>query len=124
MGWFRSRSKRCSYLALFALTLQLVLSFGHVHVAPIARHSSAGEVATAANAAKPAGRHHRHLPAHADDNCAICALIHLAGTLLPSAPPALALPAVSARSPHQIIVQSDLTAPPGALFQARAPPIA
>jgi|SRR6516162_7268678 hypothetical protein len=120
----RLRSKWCSYLALLALTLQLVLSFGHVHVGPISHDSAAKAVATTSDAAKPAGRHHDHLPGHADNYCAICALIHLAGTALPSASPALPVPAVSARSPHQIIVQFDLTAPPGALFQARAPPIA
>jgi hypothetical protein len=120
----RLRSKWCSYLALLALTLQLVLSFGHVHVSPISGPSSAYPVTTAADVAKPAGSHQHHLPAHADDYCPLCALIHLAGTVLPSAPPALPVPPVSARSPHQIIVQFDLTAPPGALFQARAPPIA
>ncbi len=36
MGWFRSRSRLGSYLALFALTFQLAVSFGHVHLDHIA----------------------------------------------------------------------------------------
>jgi DUF2946 family protein len=123
MGWFRSRLRWGSYLALLALALQLALSFGHVHLGPISKHSSADIVANGTDAHKPAGRHH-HLPATADDNCAICALIHLAGTLVPSAPPTLPLPAESKRLPHQFLVQFDLTAPLGAHFQARAPPLA
>jgi len=111
-------------LALFALTLQLALSFGHVHLGPISRHSSVIDVATSTDAHGPASRDRHDLPAAADDNCAVCALIHLAGTLLPSEPPALELPAAFGRLPHEIVGQFDLTAPPGALFQARAPPIA
>ena len=31
MHWFRSRMRSCGRLALFALALQMVLSFGHMH---------------------------------------------------------------------------------------------
>jgi len=124
MGWIR-RSRWGSRLALFALALQLALSFGHIHLGPLSKHSSAFDVAASSDAQKPAGRqHHRHLPAAADDNCALCALIHLAGTLLPSAPPSLALADISIGSLHEIVVEFALTAPPGAHFQARAPPLA
>jgi Protein of unknown function (DUF2946) len=124
MGWFRLRSRWGSCLALFALALQLALSFGHVHVGPVSKHSSASVVAISSDAHKPAGRHHHHLPTTADDNCALCALIHLAGTLVPSAPPALPLPAISGRLPHEIVAQFDLSAAPAAHFRARAPPLA
>lgn len=123
MGWFRSRSKWGSCLALLALALQLALSFGHVHVGLVSKHSSASIVAISTDAHKPAGRQ-PHLPAAADHNCPVCALIHLAGTLLPSAPPALALPAISGRLPHEIVAQFDLSATPSAHFQARGPPLA
>src|SRR2546426_4572725 len=122
MGRLRSRWGSC--LALFALTLQLALSFGHVHLGPITRDSFAANVATGTDAHRPASRDRHDLPAAADDNCAVCALIHLAGTLLPSEPPALELPAAFGRLSAEILGKFDLTAPPGALFQARAPPIA
>jgi len=32
MHWFRARLRSTSFVALFALALQLALSFGHVHV--------------------------------------------------------------------------------------------
>src|SRR5262245_36804016 len=92
MGWFRSRSRWGSYFALLALAVQLVLSFGHVHLeGSIPGHASALFAVHPANAAaaaavNPSGK---HLPAQADDRCPICALIHLAGALVPTTPPAL-----------------------------------
>jgi hypothetical protein len=124
MHWFRSRSRLGSCLALFALALQLALSFGHVHLGPVSGHASAGIVANSSDADKPSGRHQHHLPGSADDSCAVCALIHLAGTLVPSAAPVLPLPAASDRLPQHIIAQFDLSAPLSAHFQARAPPLA
>ena len=83
MSWFRSRSRWGSYLALFALAFQLVISFGHVHV----EGSAPGRASIIAKAVvDPASK---QLPAVADDHCPICALIHLAGTLTPSEAPTL-----------------------------------
>jgi hypothetical protein len=127
MGWFRSRSRVGSYLALFALAFQLAVSFGHVHldhIAPV----SAGATALAdalpsadgLNApSSPAGREDL-----ADDCCPICTLIHLAGALVPSETPSLALPHVFGRLWLAAATEFDLTALHGALFRARAPPIA
>jgi hypothetical protein len=127
MRWFRSRSRLGSYLALFALAFQLAVSFGHVHldhIAPV----SAGATALAdalpsadgLNApSSPAGREDL-----ADDCCPICTLIHLAGALVPSETPSLALPHVFGRLWLAAATEFDLTALHGALFRARAPPIA
>jgi hypothetical protein len=123
MNWFR-RSRWGSCLAQFALALQLVLSFGHVHLAANSRHSLGPHFAASRDMHKASGGHHHpHLPAAADDYCPLCALIHLAGTLLPSAPPS-AMPAVSARASHGIVAHFDLSAASAAHFQARAPPLA
>ena len=46
MGWFRSRARLGSYLALLALAFQLALSFGHVHLDHVAP-ASAGAMAIA-----------------------------------------------------------------------------
>jgi hypothetical protein len=127
MGWFRSRSRVGSYLALFALAFQFVVSFGHVHLehmVPV----SAGATALASaqpssddlNApSSPAGREDL-----ADDCCPICTLIHLADALVPAATPALSLPSVFDRRRLNLAAEFYLTALHGALFQARAPPIA
>ena len=127
MGWFRSRSRLGSYLALLALAFQLAVSFGHVHldhITPI----SAGATALASTQASaddpnapssPAGREDV-----ADDCCPICTLIHLAGALMPAETPSLALPNVFGQLRLELAAALDLTAPHAALFQARAPPIA
>jgi len=127
MGWFRSRSRLGSYLALFVLAFQLAVSFGHVHldhVAPV----SAG--ATALASAQPSADD-LNAPSNpasrkdlADDCCPICTLIHLAGALVPAEMPSLLLPSVFGRLQLEATVEFDLTASQGALFRARAPPIA
>jgi hypothetical protein len=127
MGWFRSRSKLGSYLALFALAFQLAVSFGHVHLDEIAP-PSAGAAAFAnaqpssdeVNApSSPTGREDV-----ADDCCPICTLIHLAGALVPVETPSVALPNVFSQPRLELDAEFDLTASQAALFQARAPPIA
>jgi Protein of unknown function (DUF2946) len=126
MGWFRSRSRGGSYLALFALAFQLAISFGHVHLDHIAPASAD---ATALASAQPSGDdlNAPSSPAGredlADDCCPICTLIQLAGALVPAETPSLALPSVFGRLRLEAAAEFDLTASQGALFQARAPPI-
>lgn len=93
MKWIRANIRHGAKLALFALAVQLVLSFGHVHggtvhAAPLdsAIAVSAGEAAQTP-AAPETDHHHR-----AADPCAICAVMAMAGTALFAAPPVLLLP--------------------------------
>jgi hypothetical protein len=124
MRRLRSRSKWGSWLALFALALQLALTFGHVHLAPgsadkftvATTHASSAEQVTPAD---PGGRDHR-----ADDRCPICTLIHLAGALALAEPPSLPLPDISVRVPSAPPLAFDFPSPQRALFAARAPPTA
>ncbi len=127
MGWFRSRSRLGAYLALLALAFQLVISFGHVHLDHIAP-TSAGARAVAGTQAldegvtapsNPTGREDL-----ADDLCPICMLMHVAGALVPAETPPLPLPAIFGALRLETVVASDLTAAQGALFRARAPPLA
>ena len=124
MGWFRSRSRLGSYLALFAVAFQLAVSFAHVHLDHV-RPAAASAFAEAAASTKQvdaptAPADHESL---ADDCCPICALIHLAGTIAPAETPPLPLPGMFFRLRHETAVAFDLTAQPRVLFQARAPPI-
>jgi hypothetical protein len=128
MHWFRSHSSLGSWLALLALACQLVVSSGHVHLdrgAPVSGHLSVllGTDASsgAKNDSRPASD---ETPALADDYCAVCALIHLAGTMLAAEPPSLPLPAVFGRTRSEAVVEFGLTTPHRALFAARAPPLA
>ena len=104
MKWFRSNIKQGSRLALLALAIQLVLSFGHFHgiaaqaapaiqagipsaaVAPDAVHS----LAAVEQGQKPASDHDSDR--QTNDACAICAVIAMANAVLFSTPPLLQLP--------------------------------
>src|SRR4029450_12043390 len=118
MGWFRSRSRVGSYLALFALAVQFVVSFGPVHLehmVPVSADATALASAQPSgddlNApSSPAGREDL-----ADDCCPICTLIQLAGALGPAETPSLALPSVFGRLRLEAAAEFDLTASQGAL---------
>jgi hypothetical protein len=143
MKWFRSNIKHGSRLALLALAIQFVLAFGHHHGAaaiaapvPVQAHATtasafAGKqpavpVATkdsaaktlAAKPAKPAQNHHSD-----SDNCAICGLIALAGTVLFTEPPVLLLP----EAYHFLYLTTDAEfnhlESRRSVFQSRAPPV-
>lgn len=111
----RRKTSFGGWLALFALGLQLALSFGHIH----AEDFAAANVAAAGQSQNaPDGDHHDN----DHDGCAICAVMHMAATSLVPAPPCVALPPAVA---FATLVTLDRAAlPPAARqpFQARAPP--
>ena len=129
MRWFRSNVQAGSCVALFALAVQLVLSFGHVHLNGFkstasglligfsqSQPSTPPDAPAVPSKQKPSGLAH--------DFCAICSLIQLAGTLMPAGSPALLLPQVLARTWPQTSVEAGLPAARHVLFQGRAPPTA
>jgi hypothetical protein len=124
MRWVRnSRRFGSSYLALAALALQFVVSFGHVHLDGVRRTDPALTVAGSR-------AHASQLPAPQpgsdgdDDYCAICATIYLtANSFLPPAPE-LPVPFVSQTIEHFDRVAGFLIAPRRLPFQSRAPPLA
>ncbi len=137
MKWFRSNIKVGSRLALFALALQLVLSFGHFHAdaaraAPAIQSGSALSDLSSAHglsAQDTAAKSSQTLPNGPDsgqpshDPCDICAVIAMANTVLSTTPPLLLLPQAVAF----LYVAADagfvrLNAAHVA-FQPRAPPI-
>jgi hypothetical protein len=131
MRLIRSNVTFGAWCALFALAVQLLLSFGHVHLDGGGR-DAAGTVRLAlqipaalpdAPALPTPPGHHGPNGAHGDF-CAICALTHLAGTLVPASSPALPLPAVFGPAPTPLRADRALAATPLLPFQARGPPIA
>ncbi|WP_454617259.1 DUF2946 family protein [Bradyrhizobium cenepequi] len=136
MKWIRKHVKLGARLALFALAVQFVLSFGHFHPAQAApalqTATSQADFVRAADlvvkdAANPSA-HKQQLP-HRDnhqqpaDGCAICAVITMAHGMLFATPPVLLLP--------QAIELLQLTTEAGfahlgaahRAFQPRAPPL-
>jgi Protein of unknown function (DUF2946) len=111
-------------LGLFALLLQLALSFGHVHPEDLLGASAAGMGAVAGEAQPASPAQDRHAPGAPHDDCPICAVMHLAGTVVLPDPPVLALPAQFALT---VLPADDLVStviPRRLPFQTRAPPLA
>jgi hypothetical protein len=114
-------------LALAALALQMVLSFGHMHpddlgLPPLA-DTNGTQIASAAvpGSAPPAGQHHQ--PA-SDGYCPICASIVILATGMPALPPVLVSPEPMRRvwAPVASLQSAPTHISPS--FQARAPPVA
>jgi Protein of unknown function (DUF2946) len=136
MKWFRSNIRHGSRLAVFALVVQLGLSFGHFH-GSVAQAAPAIQSApletgfydanglptnTADNqAAQPAPDHDSGQ--HPGDTCAICAVMAMANNLLFATPPLLLLPQMveflyQTTDAEFVHLNSARVA-----FQPRAPPI-
>jgi hypothetical protein len=114
-------------LGLFALWLQLALSFGHIHASdlyrfghPLAHDPGAVELIASHGPMPPEPGRSGLL--HQD--CAICANMALASALLPAEPPTLPRPSLSGRVAIAGERALALAAPRHLLFQTRAPPSA
>lgn len=127
MNWFRSRIRSAAQLALFALALQMIVSFGHMHrddlgLPPLAGTNQASIASTTTPGSQaPAGQQHQ--PA-SDDYCPICASIALLASWTPVLPPILVTPDPIRRVWAPL---ASLQSPPTQFslsFQARAPPVA
>jgi hypothetical protein len=122
MRWFRSKLHLGSRLALFALAVQLVLSFGHVHhrIAPTTAKSAVTIGSGTVLLSERAPNHHPDGSIDAD--CPTCALIQLVAASVPSMAPVLPLPANSGSARLQAPAEMAWSSSPHFLFQARAPP--
>jgi hypothetical protein len=124
MRWFRSKLQLGSRLALFALAVQVILSFGHVHLDNLASATSKSAMAMGSGSVLLSDRAPDHNSGGSlDVDCPLCALIQLVATSMPAVAPVLPLPArfgsIGLQAPAQVASASS----PHALFQARAPPV-
>lgn len=122
MKWFRSNIRHGARLALLALAVQFVLSFGHFHaIAPAQATTS-----LAAHVENPPRDEPRSNPDsdQATDLCAICAVVAMVNSATPTpALPPLQLPDAVALLPWRIdsyVAAVDIGRPH---YQPRAPPI-
>ena len=139
MKWFRKHIKTGSRLALLALAVQFVLSFGHFHpigaaqAAPVVQSGLSefdfAYIGTAATPDLAIQVVQKQPPLHHDneqqpaDHCAICAVISLAGNVLVATPPVLLLPdAVEFLRRTTDAEFLHLKSAPAA-FRSRAPPL-
>ena len=138
MKWFRKHIRTGSRLALFALAVQFVLSFGHFHPIAAARAAPAVQsglseldfayIGTSATPDLAIQVVQKQPPAHRDndqhpaDNCAICAVVSMACAVVLASPPLLLLP----QAVEFLYLTTDAEfvhlKSAGTAFQPRAPP--
>lgn len=115
MEWVRSKAKRLSLLALFALAMQIGLSFGHTHVAAW----SANATQIAANSSTGGTPDHHD----ADAICAVCVTTAMAANGLHAAAPVLPLPASFSTAAFAPLALKDTPRARTAAFHSRGPPL-
>ena len=135
MRWFQSHRVTVAALALFALTCQFVLSFGHVHLDRFAGNAryldvaAAGKVVAAAPgkvtlADLPTSPRQKNPSGLGEDFCAICANINLAGALIPPTAPTLLLGISFYKELHWSLIATQAESIDHIHFNARGPPVA
>jgi hypothetical protein len=118
MHWIRRNSRFGSWAAVFALAIQLVLSFGHIHLEDFQGPSSvtARSSQTQQNPSDDNDRGTAH------DFCAICAALNLTSS---SVLPVAAVLATPVDHPHRwaaVLHPAEVSYRVHLIFQARAPP--
>jgi len=132
MKWFRSNVRHGARLALFAMLVQFALTFGHSHwfaqAAPLAQSSLQQTDSAKGVAAMDRGAVQKQSPARpdrehpGDDNCAICAVVAMAGTIVFATPPVLLLPQAIELLHRTTDAEFIHLKSAGTAFQPRAPP--
>lgn len=136
MKWFRSNVRHGARLALFAMLVQFALTFGHSHwfaQAAALAHSTVQQTdgasdgtigvaeidRAAAQKQSPADSDHEH---PGGNNCTICAIIAMAGTIVSATPPVLLLPQATGLLRRSLDAEFAHLKSAGPAFQPRAPP--
>jgi len=114
MGLARTRRRLTGWLALFALALQFVVGFAHVHSEDFAGLVHAGMARVTQGDSGPADPDHL--------TCDICAAVHLTGTSAVPTPPALALPVATAAVLAPVAAPVAKAPAITLAFDARGPP--
>lgn len=133
MKWFRSNIRHGARLALFAMLVQFALTFGHSHwfaqAAPLAtaslQQTDSGKSVASVDVAvvqkqSPAGPDREH---PGEDNCAICAVVAMASTVVSATPPLLLLPQAIELLYRTTDAEFLHLKSAGTAFQPRAPPL-
>jgi hypothetical protein len=129
MQWWRFRRGLGTGLALFALCLQLAVSFAHVHPEDFSARSLGSVLlldsqaihADVDHSHSRSSRDHGNSPTH--DDCPVCASIYLAATALPAQPPLLSIPTAYNIVSLGFATDRDFSIARYLPFQSRAPPV-
>jgi hypothetical protein len=108
-------------LGLLAMLVQLVASYSHIH--PEDFQFLNGHAAPMLTADR--GPHHAPIqPGTVDDDCAICAAMHMAGSAPLPVPPVIAAPSKFGAVAIVSLAAIHLSSAAYSLFRSRAPPVA
>ena len=130
MKWFRRNIRTGSRLALFALLLQFVLSFGHFHfngalaapaIQTLTDLAHAQGLADAASERQQGGNHDTDQPS--GEPCAICAVMSMANQLVFATPAVLPLPDAIELYFLPTDARFDHLGSTWSAFRSRAPPV-
>src|SRR5258708_4218359 len=125
MSWVRSNLRFGSWCALFALAVQLAVLFNHVHCAQTACWpASQPAVGAVGNTSADAPAQSKPATPAAGEYCLLCAVIHLAGSVVPAVAPASSISATVSLGRFWTDLSIVPAATPHGIFQARAPPLA
>jgi hypothetical protein len=122
MRWIRSNLRGFARLALFALAVQAVVTFGHVHLDGLVGSAQGSQAVAAQSVAPPAKAPGKGPQGTADLDCPICALIQLASTSTPSVAPPLPVPLIVGGKILEAPETTGVEVSPTFAFQARGPP--
>ncbi len=121
MRWCRYHQRFAATVALFALAIQLWVSFAHVHPEGAVRPfdislSGATSPVRTDGPKSPAGGPH--------NDCAICITIGLLGSALSGEPPVVAVPQLVRFAPPPPAGEFEVSVARFYPFRTRAPPVA
>jgi hypothetical protein len=125
MRWFRSNVRSGARVAIVSLAIQLIVTFGHVHLYGLGFSPAKSAPIVSidrSNAAMPGSTDPFRKGGSADYDCPICALIQLAGASAPSVAPALLVPALADGVRLDVRDEPQAAYSPHFSFQARGPP--
>lgn len=124
MRWFRDHIGQGSWFALFALTINLALSFGHFHTTD-GKVVSGGLIAAITSAAVPDDGSKSDHPAdgHVDVLCPICVASSALAHAFAAMPPVLPVTFASVTLTPTLPPIVALIEPQRAAFQSRGPPL-
>jgi hypothetical protein len=123
MWWYRRHQRFAGLSALFALGLQLAVSFAHVHVEG-ARPPFGVSVLDATSQDRSSTEFSYAPGALHDDYCAICAAIGLLSNGLNGEPPVISLREFVCFAPRPQVSKSRISVARFYPFRTRAPPVA
>jgi hypothetical protein len=125
MSWVRSNLRFGSWCALFALAVQLIVLFNHVHCGPtVCWPASQPAIGAIDLASADTTTQSKPFTPAAVEYCLFCAVIQLAANALPAVAPTPSISSAFSLERPWTDRSVVLAATPHQIFQARAPPLA